>query len=167
MARFTAESVKRNAGHLHNPEINARRGASVRAAAEARRANKPITEQLINELKNIDPTTQMSQLRLVVKALVGNAMGGDNLAIKEIFDRVEGKPKQQVDVSHDGEVSVRSAALSVLDQIFEDVLRADTLRGQPNALPDRPVLVAPLCLSEERSGEPVDLCEVSGGSGEP
>jgi len=181
MARFNQlnrDEAVRTRALGNTPEVNARRAATQRTNHAVRKANRPITEQLINELHNMvieevengdgtKSTIEMTKMRRVVKSLVSNAIKGDMLAIKEVFDRVEGKAHQQVDVTHDGDVSVRSAALSFLDQVIADVLRADAVRVDANVVPERPVLPAPLHLPAERSGEPVDICEVPGGSGEP
>ena len=55
---------------------------------------KVLTQSLISELNEIDPETQMTRLRRVVRQLITNAESGDNVAINAIFDRIEGKPKQ-------------------------------------------------------------------------
>src|SRR5262245_55609997 len=37
--------------------------------------------------------------RMVAEALVDRAINGDVMAIREVYDRVEGKPKQTIDVN--------------------------------------------------------------------
>jgi hypothetical protein len=167
--RFDSAKAKEIRKLADTPEIRARRAAAVHATAEAKKARLPITQQLINELHNsVDGTKDgMTKMRALVKTLVEKAILGEALAIKEVFDRVEGKARQQVDVTHGGDISVRSAALSFLDQVVADVLRREQVRPHAHLVPERPVLSAPLHLSEERSGASVDICEVPGGSAEP
>lgn len=61
--------------------------------------------------------TDKTKLRGVADALVEKAMNGDVQAIKEIADRLDGKPNQSVDVEHEvgGELA--------------DLLRAIGMRG--------------------------------------
>jgi hypothetical protein len=74
----------------------------------------------------------VTNLRMMVYRLVDMATNedADLMAIKEVYDRVEGKAKQEVDVKHDGDVTVRSAAVSVLDEIIEESTRR-VPRGTP------------------------------------
>lgn len=80
---------------------------------EAKKADhrKPriITQKLIAELQNADG----ANLQKIVTALVKRAGDGDVPAMKEIFDRVEGKVAQAVENGDDGafkiEVSWQSA----------------------------------------------------------
>lgn len=51
-----------------------------------------ITQKLIAELQHADG----ARLQKVVQALVTQAEGGDVTAIREIMDRVEGKPTQPI-----------------------------------------------------------------------
>ena len=46
------------------------------------------------------------KLRVIADQLVIKAMGGDLQAVKEIADRLDGKPAQQVDMEHSGDMSV-------------------------------------------------------------
>jgi ribosomal protein L17 len=56
---------------------------------------KRITQQLISALE--EPFDgSITKLRKVVDALVANAMSGDQQAIREVFDRVDGKPAQTI-----------------------------------------------------------------------
>lgn len=135
----------------NTPAINARRSASARAAQPIKVKRAVITEQLINELHNIDPTSEMTKLRLVVKRLVDQAIKDppDLVATKEIFDRVEGKARQQVDVTHDGDVTVHSAAISALDAIIEEAIGRKSESVSEDVVPERPVLSAPVLLPPE------------------
>jgi hypothetical protein len=52
---------------------------------------KFLTQALISQLNELDPKTKMMRAHKVVDALIKAASGGDVPAIKEIFDRIEGK----------------------------------------------------------------------------
>jgi hypothetical protein len=52
---------------------------------------KPVTRALIAALKDSAPGTDVPNLRRIVDNLVGKAIDGDLSAIKEIFDRIDGK----------------------------------------------------------------------------
>lgn len=56
---------------------------------------KIATQQLIAELNEADKDG-VTRLRRIVRALIDNAEGGDTQAIREVFDRVQGKPAQAV-----------------------------------------------------------------------
>ena len=52
---------------------------------------KPITRALIAALEQAAPGTDVPSLRRIVDTLIGKAIDGDLSAIKEIFDRIDGK----------------------------------------------------------------------------
>jgi len=54
----------------------------------------PITGEMVDA-----PVTSILNARLV-----RNALDGDNKAIKEIYDRIEGRPKQKLDVTADAKI---------------------------------------------------------------
>jgi hypothetical protein len=56
--------------------------------------DKFLTQQLIAELRLIDPKTQVNRTRRVIQALIDKAEEGDVAAIREVLDRVEGKVTQ-------------------------------------------------------------------------
>jgi hypothetical protein len=104
-----------------------------------------ITQHLIGELAAVDPLTNITKARTLVMRLVEmatlplDAAGrpqADLGAIREIYDRVEGKARQQVEVSHDGDVTVRSAAVSVVDELIAEVLRQHAGRDHKDVLPN-------------------------------
>lgn len=76
---------------------------------EAKKANhkKPriVTQQLIAELNEaVLGEADVIRIRRIVRKLVEKAEAGDIQAIKEIFDRVEGKPTAAVELTGaDGE----------------------------------------------------------------
>lgn len=53
-----------------------------------------LTQQLVSELNELDVAENVSKARKLVRTLIANAIGGDTQAIREIWDRVEGKPVQ-------------------------------------------------------------------------
>jgi len=69
-------------------------------AAVGNRGNRNrliVTQTLVSILNEIDPATEKPKLYTIADALVKNAMKGDNVAFKEIAERVEGKVKQTID----------------------------------------------------------------------
>jgi ribosomal protein L17 len=67
---------------------------------EAKKADhgrrKLVTQQLISALNEAADDKDTPKVRKIVDALIDKARGGDIAAIKEIFDRVEGKPTQPI-----------------------------------------------------------------------
>lgn len=57
-----------------------------------------------------DDGVKVKKLRRVAAKLFDAAMDGDVAAMKEIGDRLDGRPRQQVDMSHEGGVTVNIAA---------------------------------------------------------
>jgi len=66
-----------------------------------RPARKPLTDALLEFLKDIDPKSRTGKSRMeeIAMTLAVLASKGDIKAIKEIFDRIEGKPQQSLDVT--------------------------------------------------------------------
>ena len=54
-------------------------------------ASKPVTRALIAALEESAPGANAPNLRRIVDNLIGKAIDGDLSAIKEIFDRIDGK----------------------------------------------------------------------------
>jgi ribosomal protein L17 len=52
---------------------------------------KPVTRALVAALQAAAPDAAASNLRRIVDTLVGKARDGDLAAIREIFDRIDGK----------------------------------------------------------------------------
>ncbi len=52
---------------------------------------KPFTRALLAALEESAPGANVPNLRRIVDNLIGKAMDGDLSAIKEIFDRIDGK----------------------------------------------------------------------------
>jgi hypothetical protein len=52
---------------------------------------KPITRALIAALEESAPGADVPNLRRIVGNLIGKAIDGDLAAIREIFDRIDGK----------------------------------------------------------------------------
>lgn len=132
--KFTKDS---GAAARANVDEDKRREGMARASAlQKRRAM--ITQQLISELNAVDPFTKMTNARLMVMRLVmlATAEQPDLAAIKEVYDRVEGKARQQVEVTHDGDVTVRSAAVSVLDELIAEATGRGPSSSRTDSLPN-------------------------------
>lgn len=69
-----------------------------------RKVRKWLTQSLVRELNDMDPRTRRNNYRLVAQALVTAGIAGDMVAVKEIFNRVEGRVPMGVEMSGpDGE----------------------------------------------------------------
>lgn len=75
--------------------------ASGRAAGKLSRRWEFLAQHLIAELNEIMPDST-GRARMLIRALVNQAIDGNVQAIKEVFDRIEGKAPQPVE--HDGEI---------------------------------------------------------------
>ena len=68
---------------------------------------------------------------IITRALLNKAAKGDVYAIKEVFDRVEGRPKQDLDITTDGEKLGSSVDYSKLsDGALEEIARAGRGEGE-------------------------------------
>src|SRR5260221_11311193 len=99
----------------------------------ARRITKGrfLTQSLISELNELDPAENMAKFRVMVRRLVERAIApdADFMAIKEIFDRVEGRSVQAMEVSgRDGrpaEVLTVNMSLAEISRLYADTLGSD------------------------------------------
>ncbi len=71
-----------------------------------RKTEKLIKDALMLSLNEECPVTQKRKLRKITDKLVEKAENGDVTAIKEIFDRVEGKPAQAITNGDDGPLEI-------------------------------------------------------------
>lgn len=69
-----------------------------------RRQEKPFADALRMELAAAGEDHKA--LRAIAFALIGKAQAGDLQAMKELADRTDGKPSQQLDMEHSGDLSV-------------------------------------------------------------
>jgi hypothetical protein len=60
-------------------------------AMSSRRPAGPVTRALIAALEETVPGSDMRNIERIVEQLVGKALEGELAAIREIFDRVDGK----------------------------------------------------------------------------
>jgi hypothetical protein len=71
---------------------------------------RDLTVSLISQLNEIvtlpEGGGKRSKMDLVIGALIKNAIGGDNVAIKEIFDRLQGRVAQRIVGPDDGPVKI-------------------------------------------------------------
>lgn len=66
------------------------------------KSDKPWRDAILLAVNEKTPENER-KLRALAQRLVREAMGGDVAALKEIGDRLDGKPKQQVAVAGDAE----------------------------------------------------------------
>lgn len=58
------------------------------------------------------------RLDRLADAIVAKGIEGDVAAAREIGDRLDGKPTQELDVHHEGELTLKSVIISQLDSFF-------------------------------------------------
>lgn len=63
-----------------------------------RRTEKIYKDAVMLALREEDETTKRQKLRMVADKLVEQALAGEGWAIKEIGDRIDGKPAQAVEL---------------------------------------------------------------------
>ena len=91
--------------------------AGVKGKSGRQKNELPFRHALMEKLDQIDPSKDRKRLYVIADKLVEEAEAGEAWAIKEIMDRVDGKPKAAVDVSHD-----------VTDPL-QDLLRSIAMNG--------------------------------------
>ncbi len=78
--------------------------------------------------ENGKKTTYLNRIATMV---IMKAVEGDAQAYRELFDRIEGKSKQEIDVEHSGELTLKSVVISQLDSFF--AVAAGRLEDQSDA----------------------------------
>lgn len=73
------------------------------------------TEAIRMALKEDDPVTGKKNLRAVAEKLVSEAKDGNVQAMKEIFDRLEGKPAQSMELSGNPDAPLQVVSAKPLD----------------------------------------------------
>jgi len=72
-------------------------------ANSGRRKDKPFRDAImfaLNKIEKLEDGTEQKRLDALAEATVKKALTGDVSAIKEIGDRVDGKPAQQIDLGN-------------------------------------------------------------------
>ena len=72
-------------------------------------SGRPVIAALQAALQEIEPGAEASNLRRIVRKLIADAIEGDLSAMREIFDRVDGKP---VSASAGGDQQPRKVIVS-------------------------------------------------------
>ena len=96
--------------------------------ADVGRGSKPdkiIRDALLLELnrEDLEDGKKVKKLQRIVRKIVACAAEGKMDAVNIIFDRVEGKPTQDIAVEHSGELTLRSVIVSELNSFFADATR--------------------------------------------
>ena len=73
--------------------------AGVKGKSGRKKNERPIRHFLSQKLDEIDARTGKTHMLAMIDTLVDQAIDGDMTAIREVFDRLEGKPKQVSEVS--------------------------------------------------------------------
>lgn len=69
--------------------------------------NLSMVEMLKQELIKVDPKLKIKYKRIIAKQLVILASNGNTKALREVFDRVDGRPKQSVDLTTNGQTVIK------------------------------------------------------------
>jgi hypothetical protein len=113
---------KRMLEQRRNQDVNTGRFIAGNRAAVAARGTpkkKLLSDQLRKELEKVDGTTGLPLYQLVAAKLVDLAVNGSLDTIKEIFDRIEGKPRMAVEFRE-----LERAPKLTKDMTIEEAMRA-------------------------------------------
>ena len=80
-----------------------------------RRAEKPITDAIRMALSEEHADTGKKKLRVLAQKLVDEAIDGNVQAMKEVADRMEGKPAQSKELTGDPEAPLQVVSAKPLD----------------------------------------------------
>lgn len=69
--------------------------------------NRPWSAAIHRACLIVDPKKKRRKMDLLAEKLIDAAMKGDVSALKELGDRVEGRPKQQLELSGDSDNPIR------------------------------------------------------------
>lgn len=72
---------------------------------------------------------------------------------------------KEVNVNVD--VDVNSGPVSELDRILAEFIASRKAKDIPQPMPPGSLLPAPICIEQEASGKPLDICEVQRSPGKP
>jgi len=72
--------------------------------------SEAMTDILRGELDTLDLTddegNELPAKQAIARKLISLAMGGDIPAMKYVYDRIDGRPKESIDLEHSGELTV-------------------------------------------------------------
>lgn len=91
--------------------------------------DKPWREALMMEVNEADGDSK--KLRRIARALVDQACNGDVQAIKEIGDRLDGKPRQETEISgsEGGPILIQEVRRVIVDSHNSDTEGVQTASG--------------------------------------
>lgn len=80
---------------------------------------KPWREALELAVNEEDPVTKKRKLRRIAEAVIDAAMAGDMTAAKEVGDRLDGKPRQETEISgsEGGPILIQEVRRVIVDAI--------------------------------------------------
>lgn len=81
--------------------------------------NFSMVDILKQELGKVDPKLKLKYKRIIAKQLVIQASNGNTKALREVFDRVDGRPKQSVDLTSNGQTAIKDELLKLRSLIDE------------------------------------------------
>lgn len=71
-----------------------------------RNVDRPWREALRSVLRETDPATKKNKLGALAEKVVELALAGDTVCIREIAQRIDGMPQQQLDVNPGDDISL-------------------------------------------------------------
>lgn len=77
-----------------------------------------------------------TKLKMLAAKVVEMAIDGNTPAAVMIRDSLDGKPTQEVDVHHEGEVTFRSAAISAIDELIAGAAAGSAHSSSADPLPN-------------------------------
>ena len=78
-----------------------------------RSSERPWREALRSALHVVDPIKKKNKLGVLADTLVELALGGDIAAIREIAQRIDGMPQQQIDMNPGDDISLEEKRIFV------------------------------------------------------
>lgn len=98
------------------------KGAKNKATGELQDLARTYTEAAVKELARLSLHAESETARVA--------------AINSLLDRGYGKPSQQVDVTHDGELTLQSSPVSALTSFFAETGTGFAGQSNPNLVPN-------------------------------
>ena len=91
-------------------------------------------EKLISDALRLAMKRDKERVNRIAEKVAAMAEEGDKWAIGFIADRLEGKADANVNVNQSTEVTIRSAAVSVIDALVEEAIGDGAGSGDTNAV---------------------------------
>jgi len=113
-------------------------GGAPKGNKNGEKRNRIMTDALRRELMQYEAEgiPRGEAASMVARNLIAKAIGGDEFAIKELYDRIDGKPAQTVDMNINDERPTRDSLFAELAQLHARLAERGDGRGTgPNPGP--------------------------------